>query len=125
MTNDQRDQYPHPEIIRRARALRRDMTPQEAKLWHRLRGKQFYGLKFRRQHPRHQFILDFYCHEKKLVIELDGHSHAELEQQRYDQARTDWLVEDGLRVIRFANREVDHNLEGVLAEIARVCGVEG
>ena len=115
----------HPTILARARELRRPMTPQETKLWQHLRGKQLYGIKFRRQHPIFRFILDFYCPQYKLVIEIDGESHAEPDQQRYDEARTAWLEEEqGLRVIRFANQDVDTNLEGVLAEIARACGVE-
>jgi very-short-patch-repair endonuclease len=123
MSQRKQYQYPHPTLIARAKELRRPMTLQEAKLWQRLKTKQFFGLKFRRQHPLHRFILDFYCHEKRLVIEVDGHSHAEPAQQRYDQTRTEWLEQHGLRVIRFHNREVDNNLEGVLEEIARQCGV--
>jgi very-short-patch-repair endonuclease len=115
--------YPHPELIARAKELRRPLTPAEAKLWHKLKTKQFYGLKFRRQHPIHRFILDFYCHEQRLVIEVDGDSHAEPAQQSYDQARTEWLNQQGLRVLRFSNREIEDNLEGVLVEIARQCGV--
>jgi very-short-patch-repair endonuclease len=100
------------------------MTPQETKLWQHLRGKQLYGIKFRRQHPVERFILDFYCPQYKLVIEIDGGSHADPEQQQYDQARTEWLEQRRLRVIRFINREVDTNIEGVLREIAGACGVE-
>ncbi|GIK42236.1 MAG: hypothetical protein BroJett011_60690 [Chloroflexota bacterium] len=123
MSPSKRYPYPHPEMIARARELRHPLTPQEAKLWHRLKTKQFFGLKFRRQHPLHQFILDFYCHEKHMVIEIDGDSHTEPAQQRYDQARTEWLKQHGLWVIRFHNRDIDHNLAGVLEEIARQCGV--
>jgi very-short-patch-repair endonuclease len=100
------------------------MTPQERKLWQCLRGKKLYGLKFRRQHPIYRFILDFFCHRHKLAVEIDGHSHAEPEQQAYDRARTEWLTQYGLRVIRFTNREVDTNIEGVLDEIARACGID-
>ena len=115
----------HPAILARARELRQPLTPQEAKLWQRLRRKQLYGLKFRRQHPVERFILDFYCPQHKLVIEIDGDSHAEPEQQLYDQARTEWLEQQGMRVIRFTNREVETNIEGVLEEIARVCERRG
>ena len=59
----------------------------------------------------------------RLAVEIDGHSHAEPDQRAYDQARTQWLNEHGVRVIRFTNREVDTNIDGVLDEIARVCGV--
>ncbi len=114
----------HPAILARARELRRPMTPQERKLWNRLRRKQLYGFKFRRQHPLFRFILDFLCFEHKLVIEIDGGGHYEPTQLAYDQARTEWLEQRGFRVIRFTNRDVDTNIEGVLQEIARQCGIE-
>ena len=100
------------------------MTPQEAKLWGRLRRKQLYGIEFRRQHPMDRFILDFFCYQHKLVIEIDGGQHAQPQQQAYDQARTEWLEARGLRVIRFTNRDIDTNIEGVLNEIARQCGAD-
>lgn len=108
----------HPAILARARELRRQMTPAEQKLWQQLRGKQFYQLKFRRQHPLDRFILDFYCHQHQLVIEVDGNSHAEPAQKAYDTTRTEWLEQRGLRVIRFSNRDVQTNLAGVLTTIA-------
>ena len=111
----------HPIILARARELRRPLTPQEHKLWQRLRNRQLFGLKFRRQHPLHRFILDFYCAQHKLVIEIDGQGHADPEQQRYDEARTEWLKQNGRQVIRFTNRDVDTNIEGVLQNIAEVC----
>ena len=114
----------HPVILARARELRRPLTPAEAKLWQRLRRKQLYGLKFRRQHPIFRFIVDFFCNQNKLVVEVDGAHHAEPEQQAYDEARTEWLEQHRYRVIRFTNREVMSNIEGVLQEIARQCGVE-
>ena len=123
MTDQQPTRRTDPAILARARESRREMTHQERKLWARLRAKQLYGLKFRRQHPIGRFILDFYCHQHKLAVEIDGPTHAEPEQIAYDAARTAWLEERGLRVIRFTNRDVDSNLEVVLEEIARVCGV--
>ena len=114
----------HPAILARARELRRQMTPAEQKLWQQLRGKQFYQLKFRRQHPLDRFILDFYCHQYQLVIEVDGESHADPAQKAYDAARTEWLEQRGLRVIRFSNRDVQTNLEGVPTTIAQYCGME-
>jgi very-short-patch-repair endonuclease len=109
----------HPVLLARARELRHPLTPPEAKLWQRLRQKQLYGLKFRRQHPIFRFILDFCCYERKLVVEIDGDSHSEPIQHAYDQARTEWLEQRGWRVIRFTNREVEANIEGV----ARQCGI--
>ncbi len=114
----------HPVILARARELRRPQTAQEAKLWQRLRNKQLYGLKFRRQHPIFRFILDFLCYRHRLVVEIDGAGHFEPDQQTYDKARTEWLEQQGFRVIRFTNREVDSNIEGVLQEIAQQCGIE-
>jgi very-short-patch-repair endonuclease len=122
MSNPKPTKRVHPTILKHARELRREMTPQERKLWHCLRGKRLCRIKFRRQHPMDRFILDFFCYEHKLAIEIDGHSHYELGQQAYDQARTDWLAGRGIRVIRFTNRDVDTNLEGVLSEIAQACG---
>jgi very-short-patch-repair endonuclease len=124
MPDQEPTHHVHPAILARARELRRPLTPQEAKLWGRLRRKQLYGIKFRRQHPMDRFILDFFCYQHKLVIEIDGGQHAEPEQQEYDQARTEWLEGRGLRVFRFTNRDIDTNIEGVLGEIARQCGVE-
>jgi very-short-patch-repair endonuclease len=89
------------------------------KLWSRLRNRQLNGFKIRRQHPIDRFIIDFYCDEAKLCIEVDGDSHAE--QIEYDQARTAYLNELGYAVIRFTNREVFSQCEGVLQQIAIEC----
>jgi very-short-patch-repair endonuclease len=124
MIDDSASRYVNPVILARAKELRRPMTPHEAKLWQRLRGKQFHAIKFRRQHPIYRFILDFFCYQHQLVIEIDGDSHAAPDQQLYDQARTEWLEQRGLRVIRFTNRDIDANIEGVLQEIARQCGIQ-
>jgi len=124
MPDSQPTRHVHPAILARARELRREMTPQERKLWQRLRRKQLFGIKFRRQHPIDRFILDFFCYEHKLAVEIDGGSHYQPDQQEYDQARTDWLAQHDIRVIRFTNRDVDGNIEGVLDEIARVCGID-
>ncbi len=110
-----------PAILQRAKELRRPLTPAEARLWQYLRAKSLCGLKFRRQHPLGRFILDFCCIERKLVIEVDGDSHAG--RVEYDQARTEWLQAQGYRVVRFSNRDLMNNIEGVVAEIARECGV--
>lgn len=104
-----------PKTRKRARELRRELTPIEAILWQRLRSRRLAGLKFRRQHPIGPFITDFYCAERKLVIEIDGDTPAE--KARYDASRTAWLEEQGIRVIRFNNRDVLDNLPGVLEMI--------
>jgi very-short-patch-repair endonuclease len=84
--------------------VRQPQTPAEQKLWSRLRNRQLAGLKIRRQRPIDRFIIDFYCAEAKLCIEIDGDSHAE--KVEYDRARTAYLNERGHTVIRFTNREV-------------------
>jgi len=99
------------------------MTPYEQKLWQRLRRKQLFGLKFRRQHPVGRFILDFFCAQCKLAVELDGATHDDPSQRTYDDARTAWLTQQGIRVVRFSNQELERNIEGVLLEIAGLCGV--
>ena len=108
-----------PEIQRRARELRKRMTSSEKILWNALRGKSFSGYKFRRQHPIKKFIVDFYCHELKLVIELDGSVHDIKDQAEYDLGRTFELEEFGLKVIRFRNEEVLDRLEEVLNRISK------
>ena len=102
-----------------ARELRHGQTPIEERLWRELRSRQLVGMKFRRQHPIGSFIVDFYCADKRLVVEIDGDSHAD--QIAYDKRRTKWLEDHGYRVIRFTNREVLNQLSAVLEKIMRVC----
>ena len=99
--------------------MRREPTEPERRLWQKLRRKQLDGYKFRRQHPIGRFIVDFYCHEAKLVVEVDGDSHAF--QEAYDAARTAWLEAQGLRVLRFDNQTVMKNLDGALELILAIC----
>lgn len=101
--------------IKRARALRKTSTDAETLLWSRLRNRQFRNLKFRRQAPLDRYIVDFYCHELLLVIELDGSQHSE----ESDRPRTQWLEGEGYRVVRFWNNEVLDNTDGVLADLER------
>ena len=95
----------------RARTLRRDQTDAERKLWSTLRNRQLDGFKFRRQVAIDRYFADFACVEAKLVIELDGGQHAD--QALYDQARTQVIEACGWRVIRFWNRDVLLESEGV------------
>ena len=88
-----------------ARELRQVETETEKIMWESLRGKRLNGLKFRRQHPYEHYVLDFFCVEHQLVIELDGSVHDVLDQAAYDEERTNFLNEHGLRVIRFRNEE--------------------
>lgn len=105
-------------LIENARDLRKTMPLAERRLW--FDGLRMLPQKFRRQRPIGTFIVDFYCAEARLVVELDGATHDSDAAQQYDADRTAYLRSTGMRVIRFANAEVMTNLEGVLAEISRV-----
>jgi very-short-patch-repair endonuclease len=110
----------HPTIRQFARELRQPLTPAEASLWRLLRNRNL-GYKFRRQHEIQVFIIDFYCAEVKLCIEIDGESHLGKEQQEYDAARTEYLESLGCKVIRFTNNDVRSNINTVVQEILDQC----
>ena len=99
------------------KTLRSNMTPAEAILWRALKGRSAEGLKFRRQQGIGPFVLDFYCPDRLLCIELDGSSHDH--QYKYDEQRTAYLRKQGIRVIRFSNEQVFTCLRGVVAEIIK------
>ena len=101
-----------------ARKLRREETTAEAILWEALRGRKFLNLKFRRQHPVYSYIADFYCHELKLVVEVDGGYHTEEEQIKKDEKRTLELEKAGVSVIRFTNKEVLY-IDNTLSKLKR------
>ncbi|MCW3170541.1 endonuclease domain-containing protein [Chryseobacterium sp. 09-1422] len=101
----------------KAKALRKDETQAEKILWAKLRNNQLKGYKFRRQHPIGLYIVDFYCHQLKLVIEIDGDYHNIQEQIEKDKERTQNLETDGLQLIRFTNKDVMENLEKIISEI--------
>jgi very-short-patch-repair endonuclease len=103
--------------------MRHAPTPEEELLWQRLRRKQLSGLKFRRQHPIGRFIVDFYCSEAKVVVEIDGPIHQE--QQSDDEARTRYLESLGLKVIRFSNQQTRDDIDWVLKQIVDDCGWRG
>lgn len=103
-----------------ARNLRKNMTLAERHLWYFLRKKQLNGIKFRRQQTIGSYIADFVSMEYKLIIELDGGQHAE--QIAYDNARTEFLHNQGYHVVRFWNNEVLQNTEAVLEQILKYCG---
>jgi very-short-patch-repair endonuclease len=106
----------------RVRELRHNATFPERLLWGRLRAGRLAGLKFRRQHPIEAYIVDFYCHESQLAIELDGDSHAG--RAAYDAGRTTALAQAGVRVVRIANDDVLRDIDAVLELILRECGRE-
>ena len=108
-----------PIIRQRSRELRHPLTPAEQKLWSVLRNRNLGGLKFRRQHPIGHFIVDFYCAEKHLIIEIDGDVHSQ--QIEYDLARTDWLQSLGYTVLRYQNHQILHQLDEVACDIVQNC----
>ena len=106
-----------PDAILRARTLRRDMTPQERKLWRALK-ENFPNAHFRKQVPMGLYTADFAWHTAKLVIEVDGGQHGTDAGRSHDTVRTRYIEAQGYRVIRFWNTDIVHNLEGVFAIIA-------
>ena len=114
--------YPPPLTVERARDLRRRLTLPEVLFWTAVRGRRLGGARFRRQHPRGPYILDFYCEEFRLAVEIDGASHDRPDRLAYDQRRTAWLNARGIEVLRIPAREVLGNLDGVLTSLReRVC----
>ena len=100
-----------------ARMLRSDSTRTENLIWLHVRNRQIAGCKFRRQFQIGNYVLDFYCVEKKLAVELDGGQHTDEKQKIYDQKRTDYLESQGVKVLRFWDNEVWENLDSVLEKI--------
>ncbi|MDP3740845.1 MAG: endonuclease domain-containing protein, partial [bacterium] len=107
-----------------SKALRANQTPWEAKLWLHLRGHRFNGLKFKRQVPVGDYIADFCCDEKKLVIELDGGQHSEARVSLADTEKENYIRKEGYTIVRFWNNEVDSNLDGVLETIRRTTSLQ-
>ena len=105
--------------LRAAHLLRRSMTKAEAVLWKKLRDRNVFNTKFRRQHPISIFIVDFYCHEYKLVIEVDGDIHNDEIACQYDLGRTEVLNKFGLKLIRFTNNQILYNLNSVIKKTQR------
>jgi very-short-patch-repair endonuclease len=103
-------------LLKKRRRLRSDMTPQEIILWSRLRREQL-GCKFRRQHSIGNYIVDFYCPKKKLIVELDGCQHKRDKDTKHDAKRTRYFESLEIKVLRFWNNEVNENLEGVVLKI--------
>jgi very-short-patch-repair endonuclease len=107
-------------LRKRAKELRNNMTRAEIILWSRIRLKQINGYKFRRQYPILDYIVDFYCHKLKLIIEVDGGIHTLPEQAKSDKYRDNLLKNNGYNVIRLTNHEIETNLEGSLLKIKSV-----
>jgi very-short-patch-repair endonuclease len=98
-----------------AKTLRKNQTEAEQRLWYFLRAHRFMGLKFRRQVPIGNYIVDFVCHDHKLIVEADGGQHAE--ELAYDRKRDEWLLEQGFKVIRFWNDQILRETDAVLEQI--------
>jgi very-short-patch-repair endonuclease len=98
-------------MISRRRKLRRNLTPAEATLWKRIRHAKLSGRKFRRQHSVGHYIVDFFCVEERLAVELDGEVHRNEQAEAYDYKRKLFLNEAGIKVIRFENFLVFEDLE--------------
>ena len=101
----------------RARVLRQDMTIAENRMWYFLRNRRLNGYKFVREYVIGDYIADFVCRDKKLIVEIDGGQH--MEAAEYDQRRTNYLTAKGYKVVRFWNNEVLLNVQGVLETILR------
>ncbi len=104
-------------LFQNARELREKMTLAESMLWEELRMKKLDGFKFRRQHPLGIHILDFYCHGKRLGIELDGGYHDDQNQKELDKERTEILNKQNIKIIRFKNEKIINQIDSVLREI--------
>ncbi len=105
--------------LQRARDLRKRSTDAERLLWKHLRTKRMNNLKFKRQQPIGNYIVDFICFEKRIVIELDGGQHAL--QRDKDKGRDSWLEGQGFLILRFWNNDVLTNIHGVMEVIIRTC----
>jgi len=114
-----RGQKVSPEMLERAKKLRREMTPAEKILWKELKANRLQGLHFRRQQIVHGYYPDFYCHQHELIVELDGGIHEF--QKEYDAEREAYLRSLGFRIIRFKNEEIQKDLKTVLQRIVKEC----
>ncbi len=100
-----------------ARSLRKEATREERKVWNTLRNRQFLNLKFRRQHVIEGFVVDFYCHELRLAIEIDGKIHDK--QKEYDEIRQTLIEDNGIRFIRVTNDEINSDMNILLNKIKK------
>jgi very-short-patch-repair endonuclease len=118
----ERDMYfgAKPELFRLAEAMRKNPTEAENILWKTLKKFRIEGYIFRRQHPINIFIVDFYCHKIKLVIEVDGEIHNQVQAQEYNDGRSGELERYGVKVIRFKNEEIINNQELIIQKIRSI-----
>ena len=109
--------YGNRELLKRARGLRSNMTTAEIILWSRLRSKQIENYKFRRQQPIFDYIVDFYCHELRMIIEVDGEIHSLSENTDADKKRDKILTINGYRIIRLSNLEIETEIDSAISRI--------
>ena len=109
----------NPKLLPIKRRLRSNSTRAEELLWAKLRHKQFFTVKFRRQHGIGPYIVDFFCPEKRLVVEVDGDTHATETQQTKNHTREEYLRSLGLQVVRYTNDEVLNNLDGIFEDVSQ------
>ena len=110
-----------PQLLEFAKTMRSNATDAENLMWQLLRAKRFMNLKFRRQHVIAPYIVDLYCHELGLVIELDGSQHGTDDAIEYDAERTKFLEALDLKVVRYWNHDVLGNTEAVLRDLYNIC----
>ncbi|MBT3877981.1 MAG: endonuclease domain-containing protein [Candidatus Scalindua sp.] len=113
------DIFNKKEFVKKRQYLRKNMTKAEIILWSKLKGKQLKGLKFRRQHGINNYVVDFYCPESRLAIEIDGGVHYYNSRVTYDKQRQEEIEALGIKVLRYTNNDVVKNLEDVLNDIIK------
>ena len=117
--NDKGHEYNNPNLLSKRKDLRNNSTSAESTLWNLLKGKQVMGMKFRRQHSVGPYILDFYCPQMRLCIELDGHEHFTSVGDAQDDIRTEYLLKyHGIQTLRFENSDIFNHTEGVIGIIS-------
>ena len=109
--------YKNRELVSKARILRNNMTMAEKILWSRLKEKKINGYKFRRQQPIFDYIVDFYCHDLRLIIEVDGEMHSLPENKKHDSKRDNILKINGYHIIRLSNVEVETEVNSAINKI--------
>lgn len=107
----------HPKLKQKRKDLRNNSTPAEIRMWEYLKNKQLKNRKFRRQHSIGDYILDFYCPQEKLAIEIDGAYHRNFVNEKHDLSRTQFLNSNEIKVIRFDNKDVFDDIENVILKI--------
>jgi very-short-patch-repair endonuclease len=111
------EHYNKPSMTQRRKALRKNLSKAEAIMWKHLSRRQMHDCKFRRQYSIDQYVLDFYCPELKLAIEVDGDSHFQAGAEKHDKARREYIESFGIHFLRFLNTDVCENIDNVCQNI--------